>query len=236
MTLRVVTHLAPGLDPGLFDRAARIIGEELGTAVELSYVSDASGPDLSTVDPLAEEQADLAWVCTPSYTAMRGRKVARLVRAGLVPLDPLAEGRPVFHSDVVVGAGRGDVPLEHRTWAYNDEDSLSGLGCVLATFGDVRRTRSGSHEASLQMVADGRVEAAAVDRNVLWRLRRDRPGLVDRVRSVATLGPYPIQPLVARVDLEDDTVMKVAVALISSEGWRPFGFAGFVPVDETDYP
>ncbi len=235
MRLRLVTHLAPGLDASLFDRAARMVGHRLGTGVELGYVSDASGPDLGPADPLGAEGADLAWVCTPSYLAMRDRGLARLVPAGLVPLDPLAGGRPVFHSDVVVGVGTPADDLEGRTWAYNDDQSLSGLGCVLATFGEVQRARSGSHEASLQMVADGRVDAAAIDRNVLWRLRRDRPHLVDRVRTVATLGPYPIQPLVGRVDLPDAVVSAVADALVSSTGWEPYGFAGFVTVTEDDY-
>ena len=235
MILRLVTHLAPGLDASLFGRAARIVASTLGVAVELSYVEDASGPDLDGEDPLAAEGADLAWICTPSYVALRDRRLARLVPAGLVPLDPLAGGRPVFHSDVVVGVSTPADHLERRAWAYNDDESLSGLGCVLATFGEVQRSRSGSHEASLQMVADGQVDAAAVDRNVLWRLRRDRPDLLQRVRTVATLGPYPMQPLVARVDVPDEVVDGVARALVSSEGWEPYGFAGFVTVREADY-
>jgi ABC-type phosphate/phosphonate transport system substrate-binding protein len=47
------------------------------------------------------------------------------------------------------------------------------------------------------MVADGRVDAAAIDSQVLAIELRDWPALARKVRTIGTIGPSTIQPVVA---------------------------------------
>jgi phosphonate transport system substrate-binding protein len=91
-------------------------------------------------------------------------------------------------------------------------------------------------------VADGRADVASIDSNVLKILLEQIPGLKDEVRVLESWGPYPIQPVVVRTDL--DPALKVALreSLLKAEAdplTRPklegFGLKRFVTVDEKDY-
>jgi len=116
--------------------------------------------------------------------------------------------RPVYFSDVVVrsdSAVRSFEDLRGARFAVNEPTSHSGYGIVryaLATrgldrsfFGSIVET--GAHERSLRLILDGAVDAAAIDSTVLETDLRALPTLASRLRTVATLGPSPIPPLVA---------------------------------------
>jgi ABC-type phosphate/phosphonate transport system substrate-binding protein len=55
---------------------------------------------------------------------------------------------------------------------------------------------AGFHEEALRMVAEGSVDAAAIDSQVLAIELRDRPALADEVRVIGAIGPSTIQPVV----------------------------------------
>lgn len=138
-------------------------------------------------------------------------------------------GRPVYFGDVVVSADR-DVAefgeLRGRTFAFNEESSLSGHkmmldllaaeGADLSFFG--RTVRSGSHLTSIQMVIDGAADCAIIDSTLI----DDRVDGVDQLRIVTSVGPYPAPPLVA-AEGEENTVRILGQA------------AGWIPVDERAY-
>jgi ABC-type phosphate/phosphonate transport system substrate-binding protein len=74
--------------------------------------------------------------------------------------------------------------------------------------------------------------------SVVWRrLSRTRPDLADRVRVVESLGPFPIQPVIAAQTLPGDLVEAIADALLrlGPRELGPFGATGFVPVDDAHY-
>ena len=56
---------------------------------------------------------------------------------------------------------------------------------------------AGFHERAIHMVSSGEVDAAAIDSHVLSVMMRDHPVLARRLRIIDTLGPSPIQPVVA---------------------------------------
>jgi phosphonate transport system substrate-binding protein len=220
--LRFRTYLAPSVPEAFFvsvrDRLAALTGEE----VELSFDARTSGPLDPEDNPFVRREIDFAFVCAPSYLALR--EVVRLVAAP-VPTDPRAHGLPLYFSDVVV---RDDVDLRTARWALNDGASLSGYRSVVEAYGVSvleRAIVSGSHLASLDLVASGEADAAAIDSNVL-RLN-PRP-----LRVAATLGPFPIQPVVARAELP---VARLSAAFLSLGSFEMFGFAGFASVDPSHF-
>ena len=228
MTLRLITYLAPSIPEELF----RLVAAQLEAS--LVFETSISGPLEGDDDPFADGRADLGFVCAPTYRWMRERVT---LLPALVPLDPRANGRPVYFADVVVRED-ADVhrfeELRGRRWAYNDRNSKSGwFSMIERVGGDVgffsQLVHAGSHLHSLAAVREGRADAAAIDSNVF--ARQPRQGL----RVVESWGPFPIQPVIVRNDVDDAVKSRIASALLSMEGLEPFGFARFAPVAASDY-
>jgi phosphonate transport system substrate-binding protein len=162
-------------------------------------------------------------------------------------------GRPVYFTDVVV---RHDSPvgsfadLRGRAWAYNDDGSNSGyvmprdhllrLGETRGYF--ARAVASGSHQRSIEMVLAGDVDASGIDSTVLELECRQRPGLADRLRTVESIGPCPIPPVVVGRRLPEPTRQRLREALLAMHH-EPAGrailadglIARFVRVRDADY-
>jgi phosphonate transport system substrate-binding protein len=250
--LRLITYLAPGLPMAFF----QTIADALGPDTTLSADPRASGPVAGEVDPFSDRRADVGFMCAPAFLAMTRDVANPPVRLlGLAPVfnDPRANGKPLYHADVVVRADDvaqtfGD--LRGRRVGYNDAISLSGrlallihlakIGEDLSYFSETIGT--GSHDASLAALRDGLIDTATIDATTL-RLRRNAGDpLAANVRVIEGLGPHPIQPIVIRADLAEHQVVHVHRVLNtlsqSTEGraaLAPFGCIGFAPVTDMSY-
>lgn len=199
-TLRVATHLAPGVLPA-YALAAQRAGERLGRPSELIVAPDY-GRCVADID-------HVCFVCSVPYLL--------LATTGAIRMDvlaaPLLRGRrygrrPIYFSDVVVRADSAYRTLDDlrgQPWAFNEPYSHSGYLVVLhevATRPDAEgflgdAVEAGFHDESLAMVLRGEVAWAAIDSQVLGIWMRRQPSLRGRLRVVATLGPSTIQPVVA---------------------------------------
>lgn len=240
--------MTPGFPVSLFECIARIIDAEL----LLDQTRSGPAPD---DDPFASGEADLGWICSTSFVDLATRKDSPSVRlAGVawVPTDPGSAGEPQYFGDVVVPADspiRSFADLQGRTIGCNDEVSLSGhyafriathrLGADPDTFADLCFT--GGHHRSLDRVVAGDLDAAVVD-SVVRTSRCRTDAAVASLRVVERLGPWPVQPLVARFDLADELVTQVRDALLAANDDRVMeaelaaaSLARFVPVDADHY-
>jgi len=226
--LRLITYLAPSLPPALFDTIARHVG------ADVVFEERISGPLAGDDEPFSRGEADIGFVCAPSYRVLRG--TVELLPA-LVPLDARANARPVYFADVIV---RNDAPfrsfhdLRGAHWAYNDRNSRSGWFSMLDRVGGDTRffselAHAGSHLQSLEAVRDGRVDGAAIDSNVL--LRRPHADL----HVIESWGPFAIQPVIVRNGVDDGLKSRVAEALLEIDNLAPFGFARFARVTAAAY-
>jgi len=227
--VRLITYLAPSLPPALFETIARRLG------AEIVFEERISGPLAGDDEPFLRGDADVGFVCAPSYRVLRG--TVELLPA-LVPADVRAGGRPVYFADVVVRAAsrfRGFDDLRGATWAYNDRNSRSGWFSMLERAGSADYFASlihaGSHLQSLDAVASGRADAAAIDSNVLALNRRDD------LRVLESWGPFAIQPAIVRSALDVSKKREIAETLLAipTADLAPFGFTGFTPVDDSAY-
>lgn len=221
--LRLLSYLTPGFPVALFERIAAVAG------VDLLLDQERSGPAPGH-DPFAVGEADLGWLCSTSLVDLATRGVATSVRpvgVAWVPLDPGSGGRAVYFGDVVVGP---DSPIERfadlagRAVGCNDEISLSGHYSFRieayrrgldSTFADLRFT--GGHHRSLDLLAGGALDAAVVDSVVRTSRARTDPDVAG-LRVVERLGPWPVQPLVARTDLGAEVVDVLRRTLLASNG------------------
>jgi phosphonate transport system substrate-binding protein len=251
--LRFVTYLSPGLPVEIFEAIASRVGRKLGCSTSLEVDARASGPELAGNDPFSAAKADVGFMCAPPFIWLRDRPDPPVELLGAAPVfeDDRAGGEPVYFSEVIV---RRDNPsrtfedLARGTWAYNDERSLSGYYGLLERFAEhpdaegMRFLCSGSHLDSIDLVAGGEANAAAIDSNVLSLHLARNPELRARLRVVESLGPFPIQPVVVRSRLDERIKTAVRECLLSwgstaagREELSGLGLMGFAPVDETHY-
>src|ERR687896_712686 len=135
--LRFITSLSPGIPQRLFevivDHVRRTLGYE---RTVLRVETRVSGPVRGTRDPFSSGEADVGFMCTPSFVWLRELRPPPVELLGVAPVfgDARTSGRPVYFCDVVVlhnGPIRSFADLRGRSWAYNDACSLSGYYCPL---------------------------------------------------------------------------------------------------------
>jgi len=256
VALRLLSYLAPSIPEDLFQLVAASLEARLGMPVTLEFETRVSGP-APDADPFSENRADLAFVCGPSYALLKdaGSPVV-LLPVAPVFADSRAEGRPVYFSDVVVRVNqpaRSFPELAGGIWSYNDRSSRSGWLKMLEKLAEIGHragpesffgglVQAGSHLSSIELVVSGQADAAAIDSNALSLARRRDRGLDDRLRVLESWGPMPIQPLLARSDLDASVRDRIAEALLGLHreparraSLEAFGVRRFAAVDEASY-
>ena len=220
--LRVASHLAPGVEP-LYEFLAGYMADRIGRRAEF-VVADS-------YERCAQDIDDVCFVCSIPYLlfADAGRIDMEVIAAPVLRGDRYG-GRPVYFSDVIVSADsphRSFADLRGATWAYNEPFSHSGYMTVLyhlATLGEdvsyfAEMVEAGFHQEAIRMVADGRIDASAIDSQVLDIELRDHPELAGALRRIGTIGPSTIQPVVAsRARLTDAERRAITDALVGVAG------------------
>lgn len=254
--LRFVTYLAPSIPREFFEAVVDHVGRTLGCDhTSLRVEARVSGPGKGGGDPFSGDEADVGFMCSPSFVWLRELRPPPVELLGVAPVfrDERNAGSPVYFCDVVV---RRDGPvsaffdLRSRSWAYNDVYSLSGYYCLLNKLAEVgtdgsffgRVFRSGSHLNSMDLVVRGEADAAAIDSNVLRMRLREAPALREELRVIESWGPYPIQPVVVRSTLHEEIKEGLRASFLRADkdprtrrALSRFGLERFVPVAREDY-
>lgn len=188
----------------VYGKIVDYLGQKSGTPLEL-----VTGLAYTSINQMLLAGAvDYGFICGYPYILARDQPVPKVeLVAAPVPKDPRYGQKPVYFSDLIV---RADSPfksiqdLRGRTYVYNEETSNSGynmprsylvkLGLTHGFFGKV--LRSGSHEASIRMVAQGLADASFVDSLVLDYDRTKGFADAARVRVIDSLGPAATVPFV----------------------------------------
>jgi phosphonate transport system substrate-binding protein len=254
--IRFVTYLSPSIPQALFealvDHVQRALGHEL---VSLTVESRASGPQKGGECSSFAEEADVAFMCAPSFIWLRDVRPPPVELLGVLPVfdDERNQGRPVYFCDVVV---RNDAPihalseLQGSSWAYNDACSLSGYYSLLSKLAESGTDESffdkvfcsGSHLNSIVAVLSGKADAAAIDSNALRIRSREAPALRKELRVIESWGPYPIQPIVVSSALQPELKQRLRAAFLSTvqdqqtrRTLKQFGLIRFVATDQREY-
>ena len=233
--LRVASHLAPGVEP-LYAFLADRLGERLSRPAAFTVAT--------SYERCAQDVDDVCFVCSVPYLlfADAGRMEMEVVAAPVL-MGERYNGRPIYFSDVVVRADsrfERFADLRGAAWAYNEPFSHSGYIVVwhhLLAIGEGpdffgRMVEAGFHQEALRMVAEGSVDAAAIDSQVLAIELRDRPELAENVRTIGAIGPSTIQPVVVSSSrlsqAERRSIVTELVGLGEDPRARPLMDAAFV--------
>ena len=253
--LRAITYLAPGIPMGFYEHLSEALARALDRPVRLTSDPRTSGPMHGDHDPFAADEADLGFVCAPSYLYLAARQEPSVALLPAAPVfrDARNGGRPVYFSDVIVRAdspARGLEDLRDARFGFNDRCSLSGFyslrqelrsrGLEDGFFASEHCT--GSHHGSIEAVRAGEVDVAAIDSNVLVLEGRRDHGVGEDVRVLESWGPFPIQPIVVSTRLSGEEHARLTRALLRLTadpeaegilGW--IGFERFKPVGPEHY-
>lgn len=206
------------------------------------FVADALGAsqliDGGDWRELAQGRIDLAFVCSPPLVWLQGSVEAI---AAPVLLDSRHGGQPLYCSEVVVPAGSGFeslADLRGRRWAINEPSSWSGYWVTLervgswSFFGEV--LTAGFHQRALRLVAEGKVDGAAIDCHVLAVELANHPELARRLRVVDRLGPAPSQPVVvgAHVDAGLKARLRSRLLALRGSSLERFAVERFAPAPD----
>ena len=217
--LSFVSFLAPSMQP-VYEAITAYVAKVLGRPTQ--YYTGTSFGQFTTAG------ADFGFSCGLPYVLLtrRPNPVVQLVAA------PVLQGeryhhQPIYFSDVIV---RPDAPyksfadLKGTVWAYNDIRSHSGYNITrykLVTMGELagffgRVEEAGSHQQAIRLLLAGKIDAAAIDSQILGMELRDQPELKDNIKIIDTLGPAHIQPIVAASTVDPATVAAVQQALLKA--------------------
>lgn len=244
----MVSLLAANARP-LYERITEHLADRLGGGVEL-----LDGTLAERRRRLDAGEADVAFICGWPYALRHDRpepEVALLCAP--VMAAPRYGGRPVYFTDVVVRRdhpARSVADLRGAAWSYNDTGSHSGynvmrhhllqLGETRGYFGRV--VDAGTHQGSIQMVLDGAIDASGIDSTVLETELANRPEIGPALRTIASLGPSPIPPVVVARHVAPSLAARLR-GLFLGMAADPAGrallaegrVASFVPVQDADY-
>jgi phosphonate transport system substrate-binding protein len=152
--------------------------------------------------------AQFAYTCTGAY--LSGRK-----EFGLEVLAvPVVDDKTTYNSYIIVNRNSNDkefAQLKGKIFAFTDPLSLSGkiypsyLLETMNTSADefFRKTfYTSSHEKSVESVAFGLADGAAVDSLIFEDMKRLNDPAVDRVKIIQVSPPYGIPPMVVSPDID----------------------------------
>mmetsp|Transcript_14892 Transcript_14892/g.19300 ORF Transcript_14892/g.19300 Transcript_14892/m.19300 type:complete len:270 (+) Transcript_14892:245-1054(+) len=140
--------------------------------------------------------------------------------------------------------------LYQSVFAFNEENSLSGYHCMRFHIhcGDYpipyfsRAVITGGHQLSLEALLCGEADCAAIDVDVVRRLRKNRLWRqkmmeLRKVEDIVELGPYPPQPFVIPAHTSKKLVARFQKALCSASAkeLKPLGWKRIVPVASDTY-
>ena len=221
-TLRV--SMIPTTDPSKATREMQplvdYLGKRTGAKVEITIPTNYA----AVVEALVNDQVDVAHL--GGFTYVQASK-----RAGVKPLVQRDRDRE-FHSKFVTQPGSSILSLadlKGRSFAFGDVNSTSGHLMpeyfmrregvdpqVLA-----KAIYTGGHDATLLAVANGKVDAGALDEAVFQRLTTN--GKVDpaKVRVFWTTPPFLDYVWVARKGLPVNVAQAIADAFLALEGSDP---------------
>jgi phosphate/phosphite/phosphonate ABC transporter binding protein len=256
--LRILTYLCPEVSIDIFFLLRDLVEEATGLETDLIVENRYTGPPQNRTDPFTANLADIVAIHSSDYLNLKGQGQVNfdLCPAAPVYKHPMAQERPVYFSEIIINSSnktkyKSIRDLKGCSWAYNNEDSVSGNLVVLKYLKSTLRTNaayfgnivpSGNHLNSIQMVKDYRVDAAAVDSSVLARYMQEHEDSRDKFTCLVTLGPLPVHPLLFNNNLSAELKQKITDSLLSmykSRSWasrlNDVGISKFVSIDSSLY-
>jgi phosphonate transport system substrate-binding protein len=244
LRVAVATILTPTSNFGAYQTLIGYLGSQLEQRTLMVQRSSYAGVNAL----IASGDVDLAFVCSGAYIDLRNDGNAELL------VVPVVGGTTTYEAWVIARSGVEANLFEHllgSSFAFVDPLSNTGYYFPIwwaiqlgedpeAFFGATTFTYS--HEKSIEMVAEGVVDAASVDHLVFKSLVKQRPEIGNQVRIVEKSRPFGIPPVVVRRGMKPELREKLRDLFLGMhqhdtgrQAMESLGFERFVQGREADY-
>lgn len=197
---------------------------------------------------IGQKKLEVAFICTGAYVDGRDSEDMELLVA------PQVKGEPVYYSYIITAAEapfRDLEDLRGRRFAFTDP--LSNTGYLAPRYLLLEKNErverffqstifTHSHDRSIEAVAKGLVDGAAVDSLVYDALAEARPQLIAKLKIIARSPPFGIPPVVVPRQLPSERKEQLRSLLlgmhddpVGKEILRRLGIDRFVQVDDSLY-
>jgi ABC-type phosphate/phosphonate transport system substrate-binding protein len=160
------------------------------------------------------------------------------------------EGCPpgFYHSTLVTSSTDPRTQLSEFlgcTLAINGKDSQSGYGAIMLASAPYARggrffqraIHTGSHEASMRLVARGLADIAAID-SVTWRMSRRFDPETSGLKAIRTTEPTPGLPFIAAAGKPSAKLfdaVRTGITVLPKATRQAFGLRDLLPLQRRDY-
>lgn len=222
----------------------RYLEERLGIPTEL--VQRESYQEINEL--IGQKKLEVAFICTGAYVEGRDSEGMELLVA------PQVKGEPVYYSYIIAAAGASVRDLEDmRGMRFAFTDPLSNTGYLAPRYLLLEKDETverffqstiftHSHDRSIEAVAKGLVDGAAVDSLVYDALAETKPQLIAKLKIVARSPPFGIPPVVVPRELPSERKEQLRSLLLAMHAdptgkdiLRRLGIDRFVQVDDSLY-
>jgi phosphonate transport system substrate-binding protein len=202
-------------DLQLYDRWSAYLSGRIGRPVR--FVQARSYREIMGL--LEAGGLDFGWICGYPFVQKREPEFLELLAV------PVFEGEPLYRSYIIVprdSPATALTDLEGRVFALSDPDSNSGYLVPQAMLARMGHRPDNffrlsfftySHAETVEAVAAGLADGAAVDSYVWEYLDKTQPDLTARTRVIMRSGTFGFPPLVSRLGIDPELRSGMAAAL-----------------------
>lgn len=218
LNVGVGAMILPGEGKQYYSDLADWLGEKTGRKINLVFKKSYKEMN----DALKSGQVDISFVCGQPYVEGKKDFGLELLAA------PVVKGKLTYNSYIIVPKGSSAKKLSDlrgKTFAFTDPISNTGKlvpTYMLAKAGETpekffgKIIFSGAHDASINAVANGMIDGAAVDSLILDYIKKRKPGLTGETKIIETSPPYGIPPVVVRPGLDQLLKAKLQKTLLEA--------------------
>lgn len=216
--------------------------------IDVAALTKNITPRPSDLESIAKYNIDFAFTCGISYVNYFPNLVPL---AAPVRLEERYQNKPIYFADIIVKSDSSiqtQEDLHSKVFVINEQVSLSGhlmpqhhflpKGGLNKVFREVLESKS--HANSINFVADGKADAAAIDSVVLDMEFKQKPERKHQIRIIESTAPCTMPPFVACASVPKSTQARVANAITQLHAQhaallRENGFSQFAAVSDKDY-
>ncbi len=219
LVIGVAAMLSPEYALPAYEKLVKYIGEKMDVPARMLFTRDYA----SMNEMVRNRKVIGAFVCSGPYVTAHDEWGMEIIAV------PSLYGSSSYYSYIIVNDTSGFETMDElqgKKFAFTDPESNTGK--LAPTYELALRhvspesffseySYTGSHDKSIEAVAEGFADGAAVD-NLIWEyMSRTDPEYTSRTRVIAKLGPYCNPPFVTYPDCDPAIKEKLKSILLGME-------------------
>ena len=217
LKIAVAAMISPGYTYKYYIELLNLIGGRMGRRVE--FIQRKTYSEVNKM--LGQGKLDLAFVCSGPYVSGKAEFGAEIVAV------PVCHGQKVYYSYFIARKGSGIKTFpDYKDQTFAFTDPLSNTGYMVPLYYLAKRGETPehyfkktffthSHDNSIQAVANGLADGAAVDSLIYEFMQAEKPELTAKTLVIEKSPPYGIPPVVTTPAMDWGTKQRLKAVFLS---------------------